>query len=63
MSDLVKDKNGKVCNAKIMYNITVMTCLVKLLISGMVYGDWDGGDVDYSGLALIIGAAGGDRSY
>jgi len=59
MNDLVKDVNGKVCNAKIMYNITVITCLVKLIISGMVYGDWNGGDVDYSGLALIMGAAGG----
>lgn len=59
MTDLLKDPNGKVCNAKIMYNLTIVVCLVKLLISGMTYGDWTGGAVDYTGLGVVIGAAGG----
>jgi len=59
MGDLLKDKNGKLCNAKLMYNITVITCLAKVIISGMTFGDWNGGVVDFTGLGLIIGASGG----
>ncbi len=59
MGDLLKDNNGKVCNAKLVYNITIFVCLFKLLISGMTYGDWSGGEVDYTGLGVVIGAAGG----
>lgn len=58
MGELLKDQQGKVCNAKIMYNLTVIVCLVKILISEMTLGDWSGGTVDYTGLGLVIGAAG-----
>ena len=49
MKDLVKDKDGKICAAKIAYWLTLVICLTKVVIQDAP---------DYSGLALLIGSVG-----
>lgn len=58
MIDILKGADGKTCNAKICYNITLAVCLFKILVAGMVLGDWKGGEVDYAGLSMFIAAVG-----
>ena len=45
MNDMVKDKSGKVCAAKMAYWITLISCLVKIFMQE---------SPDYSGLALFL---------
>jgi hypothetical protein len=49
MNDLVKDVNGKVCNAKIMYNMGVIVGLFVIAAKAIMA---DG--PDYSGLAVLF---------
>lgn len=58
MKDLVKDKNGKVCGAKVAYMLTLLVCLAKVLLSGVVYGEISFGVADFSGMALFIAPIG-----
>ena len=48
MNDLVRDTNGKICNAKIMYNIGNLVALA-LVVFKVITTD----SPDYSGLALL----------
>lgn len=58
MNGILKGADGKICNAKICYNITLSVCLFKIVVSGMIIGTWNAGPVDYTGLAMILGAVG-----
>lgn len=58
MNELFRDIDGKVCAAKVMFITTVFIFQIKAIISGMVFGGWSGGTLDYSGVAMVIGALG-----
>lgn len=45
MKDLIRDKDGKVCAAKIAYWLTLLVCFAKILTDP---------DPNYSGLALFL---------
>ena len=57
MNQLVKDKTGRVCAAKVAFMISLLTCLVKIIMAATP---------DYSGMAVFLtplGAVYFGRSY
>lgn len=49
MGELLKDQSGKVCNAKIMYNIGVIMGLIIIAVKAIISDS-----PDYSGLAILF---------
>lgn len=45
--------DGKPCLAKTAFTMTMLTCLGQI-----AYLSYSGGDIDYSGMATLIGAVG-----
>ena len=58
MNDLIKDANGKVCNAKIMYNIghLVMLAIVAFKVLSSDTPDYSGLSILYVGVMAPLSA-------
>ena len=66
MTYLIKDKDGKKCLAKTAFMLAFVTCLFKILLSGMIIGDIEFAAADYQGMAIFLcplGAVYWGRSY
>lgn len=53
--DLFKDSTtGKTCTAKTLHVLTWLVVILKVLASGMSFGEWTGESVDFVGLAALL---------
>ena len=55
---MIQDTNGKMSLARTAYITTLTVTLVKILVSGVVFGDIVMGVADISGMALLVAATG-----
>jgi len=53
---MLKGQDGKVCVAKNAYILTLITVLVKMLLSGASYGEIEFGEAKLAEMALILAA-------
>ena len=45
---------GKPCTAKTLYVLSWLVVMLKIIISGVAFGDWTGETVDFIGLAAVL---------
>lgn len=60
---LYKGADGEPSNSKMWFNLAGAVCLIKVILSGVTYGQFSMEAVDFVGLAAIIGTFGGTYAW
>ena len=51
---MLKGQNGKVCAAKTAFMVSLLVCLIKILLSGLVINGIPMESADYGGMAAFL---------